>query len=300
MVAQEPAERPREVEVDALLCPPASAALDHGHETTQLHADHLGSLTVATADGALVGKRAFLPTGEPRDDDFGFVDVYGFTQEGAQDETGSGLIHFKYRWLDPALGRWESPDPLFAAASAANLRRLGESTTAYAYVANGFGDHIDPTGLGLKSMIQAVKSFFTGGRSGGGSRGALDRLHAAAAQPASFHDHAPSHGGPGSGAQMGSAAAVRANVPAGAGAQMGSTCRRSSQRRGGGRRGCRRRRHLGSTADVMRQVGANRSGADHMGSLPDVMRQVASNRGAAGPMGSTADVMRQVWRRTAA
>jgi RHS repeat-associated protein len=137
-----------ESEVDALLWSAVRRQLlDHGHETTQLHADHLGSLTVATADGELVGKRGFLPTGEPRDDDFGFVDVYGFTgQEGAE-SNDSGLIHFKHRWLDPALGRWESPDPLFAAASARNLSNLGESTTGYAYVGNGFGDHVDPVGL---------------------------------------------------------------------------------------------------------------------------------------------------------
>jgi YD repeat-containing protein len=79
---------------------------------------------------------AGLATGESRGDDVGFVDVYGFTGQEGPEDPRDPLIHFQFRWLDPALGRWGSPDPLFAAASTGGLARFGESTTAYAYVAD--------------------------------------------------------------------------------------------------------------------------------------------------------------------
>jgi RHS repeat-associated protein len=142
--------------------------LEHGAETTHLHADQQGSLTLATVDGGLVGRRGFLPTGEPRGDDLGFVDVYGFTgQEGSEDPRDP-LVHFQFRWLDPALGRWERPDPAFGVSTASNLERWGESTTGYAYVGNGFVDHVDPTGL---------QRWAPGQRAPGPARGAFAGAH---------------------------------------------------------------------------------------------------------------------------
>jgi RHS repeat-associated protein len=112
---------------------------------TFLHAGPLGSLTLATSGGEVTGQRAFYPTGEERPGGFGYVDEYGFT--GQERDRSTGLLHFRARYLDPRLGRWTAPDPLFAQATPATLGRLGQSTTAYAYVANAFGDAADPLGL---------------------------------------------------------------------------------------------------------------------------------------------------------
>ncbi len=119
--------------------------LETGPELVHFHHDHLGSLTAATADGEVVGQRAFGPTGDVRPGAFGDVDTYGFT--GQEHDASTGLVHFRFRYLDPALGRWISPDPAFLRAVPAGLSRHGEASTAYAYVANAFFDAIDPLGL---------------------------------------------------------------------------------------------------------------------------------------------------------
>jgi RHS repeat-associated protein len=112
---------------------------------TFLHAGHLGSLTLATSAGEVTGQRAYYPTGEERPGSFGWVDEYGFT--GQERDGSTGLVHFRGRYLDPAIGRWTEPDPLFTRATPGGLARLGQSTTAYAYVANELGDAVDPNGL---------------------------------------------------------------------------------------------------------------------------------------------------------
>ena len=116
--------------------------------TTWLHHDHLGSLTLATAevDGqtAVVGERSFLPLGQERALT-GYVDEYGFT--GQELDRSTGLLHFDWRYYDPNIGRWLSIDPLFATTSSANITNLGNSTTAYAYVGGNYTNLYDPTGL---------------------------------------------------------------------------------------------------------------------------------------------------------
>ncbi|MFO0595935.1 MAG: toxin TcdB middle/N-terminal domain-containing protein [Myxococcaceae bacterium] len=131
--------------VEALLASSARRLLMR--DVTWLHSDHQRNLIAATdGAGALVGERSFFPTGEVRSSD-GFVDVYGFSAQ--EREASTGLIHFAWRDLDPTSGRWTSVDPAFESLSATTVRRLGESTTAYAYVANDPGNHVDPTGLAL-------------------------------------------------------------------------------------------------------------------------------------------------------
>ena len=110
-----------------------------------LHADHLGSLTAATSEqGALSGRGSYDVSGEARRVT-GFVDRYGFT--GQERDQSTGLLHFQFRYLDTDTGRWLSPDPLFAQLSPAVATKLGESTVAYAYVANNPTNYVDPTGL---------------------------------------------------------------------------------------------------------------------------------------------------------
>ncbi len=118
-----------------------------------LHHDLLGSLTLATdAEGTLRGERTFYPTGQARGHR-GFVDDYGFT--GQRVDVTTGLTHFLYRELDTRTGRWTSPDPLFTVATQAGLARLGEATTAYAYVAGTLSSVSDPTGLVGSGLLSA-------------------------------------------------------------------------------------------------------------------------------------------------
>lgn len=77
----------------------------------------------------------------------GYVDRYGFT---GQEHMDSGLIRFRFRHLDPKIGRWASFDPLFMALTVAQLDKFGEATTGYAYVANNFHNSVDPLGLKQK------------------------------------------------------------------------------------------------------------------------------------------------------
>jgi RHS repeat-associated protein len=116
-----------------------------GDETTQLHAETLGSIVVATDEsGAVRGERAFYPFGAEREAD-GFVDYLGFS--GQEQDESTGMLVFQFRSLDPASGRWLEPDPAFAVVDGDNYDRWGESTTGYAYVGNNPIDERDPAGL---------------------------------------------------------------------------------------------------------------------------------------------------------
>lgn len=110
-----------------------------------LHGDHLGSLTLATGkDGEVRGERGYYPFGDVRAES-GYVDSHGFTGQERDDSTG--LLQFQHRYLDTGTGRWLSPDPLFSVASSSLIGKLGDSTTAYAYVSGNVTNAIDKTGL---------------------------------------------------------------------------------------------------------------------------------------------------------
>jgi RHS repeat-associated protein len=111
--------------------------------------DQLGSITLETDDhGAVSGRRAYTTFGAARMS-VGDADRYGFTN---QETDATGTVHFAFRQLDSFAGRWQSEDPLFAVSTESDAERLGESTTAYAYVANNPSNAVDPTGLaGTKS-----------------------------------------------------------------------------------------------------------------------------------------------------
>ena len=130
-----------------------------------LHHDHLGSIVAATAQGGeLRGERAYYPTGLKRWET-GYVDRYGFT---GQEEMDSGLVRFKFRSLDPRIGRWTSFDPKFLILAVNGLEKAGEATTGYAYVANNFANSTDPLGLNkLKKAASKVKSKLTRTKSKG-------------------------------------------------------------------------------------------------------------------------------------
>ncbi|MEO1270764.1 MAG: RHS repeat-associated core domain-containing protein, partial [Myxococcota bacterium] len=138
--------------------------METGPQTTFLHSNHLGSITLAT-DSDVVGQRGFTPAGQERGG-VGYVDEYGFT--GQEVDRSTGLVHFDWRIYDPSIGRWLSIDPLFEVATPAKLSRWGEATTAYAYVANNVVNRVDPTGL---MGAGPSKPGGGGGGSGGGGSG---------------------------------------------------------------------------------------------------------------------------------
>lgn len=142
---------------------------DHG--VTYLHHDHLGSLTMASGleNGlhVVLGKRMFDELGQSHFEEQGYVDEYGFT--GQELDSSTGLNHFDWRYYDPQKGRWLSSDPLFSTLTESNLGRLGESTTAYAYVAGNWLTAFDNTGLAkFKEVFTALDKL----------AGMVDRLNA--------------------------------------------------------------------------------------------------------------------------
>ena len=119
--------------------------------------DHLGSVTVAySGEGEVLGRQQFYGTGATRLSDYRGLDEYGFTGQLHGDPTG--LIHYRFRSLDSATGRWASVDPLFLTSTMRNVQRVGESTSAYAYVANNWATVWDPLGLcGKGKKVQSPK-----------------------------------------------------------------------------------------------------------------------------------------------
>ncbi len=122
-----------------------------------LHRDNLNSAVVATdATGEIRAERSYYPTGAIREE-VGYVDEKGFTDQELDESTG--LVHFRFRELDPYSGRWDRPDPSFQLLDAEQLKMTGEFNSGYAYVANSFNDAYDPNGLRLDRMKGPRKAF---------------------------------------------------------------------------------------------------------------------------------------------
>ncbi|MEM1348719.1 MAG: RHS repeat-associated core domain-containing protein, partial [Myxococcota bacterium] len=140
---------------------------DERDATTFLHTDHVRSIIAATDEGGeVLGRQGFYGFGQRRFLKGHVDDAYGFT--GQEHNAFTGLIEFKMRDLDPVLGRWASFDPLFAKPAVDQMAVLGESTTGYAYVGNGFADRFDPLGLvGGKGEGKPALPQTTGGGGGG-------------------------------------------------------------------------------------------------------------------------------------
>jgi len=116
-----------------------------GGDRAYLHQDRLGSTTLATGqDGQVLGEVQYYLSGAVRHHS-GFVDEYGFSSQ-EMDES-SGLWAYGFRQLDPAIGRWTSADPSFDTLGGSSVSRAGEAMSGYAYVANQYGNAIDPLGL---------------------------------------------------------------------------------------------------------------------------------------------------------
>ncbi|MEL6179520.1 MAG: hypothetical protein AAFS10_11225, partial [Myxococcota bacterium] len=98
--------------VESLLMSSARRIMtENSSSKTHLYHDHLGSLTLATAQGHVKGKRNFYHHGHTINH-VDHVDTHGFT--GQKHETFINILKFKFRYYDHHLGRWLSTDPLFS------------------------------------------------------------------------------------------------------------------------------------------------------------------------------------------
>ena len=109
-------------------------------------------MAATDAAGKVRAEQSFYPFGEVRQQT-GFVDTYGFT--GQERVAATGLVHFKYRQLDPLSGRFTQPDPALPAAGRRQRAPRGRYTTVgYAYVSNNFVNAVDPLGLNPQGVVQ--------------------------------------------------------------------------------------------------------------------------------------------------
>ncbi len=114
--------------------------------TTYFHTDHRNT-PVATTDAAgnATMRLEHFPFGSPRLARGGMLEDQLFT--GKEVDANTGLVFFGARYLDPVLGRWISPDPLFGVFGSGGAGNLQESTGVYAFVGNDPIGHVDPLGL---------------------------------------------------------------------------------------------------------------------------------------------------------
>lgn len=106
-----------------------------GAQAHYYHQDGLGSvLAVTTASGAVAASARYDAWGNTVAST-GVLPVYGYSGR-EPDETG--LIYYRARYYDPAVGRFTQPDPIGFAGGDINL---------YAYVKGNPVNETDPTGL---------------------------------------------------------------------------------------------------------------------------------------------------------
>ena len=125
-----------------------------------LHNDHGENITLTSGEGgSTLGRRVFLPYGLRRGAPKLF-ERYGFS--GQELDGSTGLLHYRYRELDPVRGNWVSPDPVFSINSMRNLTsHLGESSHGYTYVGNHPVNGIDPYGLLSSGAVGKAAFNFT-------------------------------------------------------------------------------------------------------------------------------------------
>ena len=119
--------------------------VDESEQVTFIHQNHLGSNTLLSdSTGQEKGRWAYTPYGSLRSAT-GQHPVYGFSNQ--EKDLSTGLLHFKYRYLDATNGRWLQIDPAYIVSTSKMMMKHGEATTAYAYVGNQAINRFDPLGL---------------------------------------------------------------------------------------------------------------------------------------------------------
>lgn len=115
-------------------------ARSSGGVTVTVLTDALGSpVGFGSSDGRVTGKFAYDPFGQRSIAGSLHGSDLGFT--GRQVD-GTGLMHYRARYYDPALGRFISEDPI----------GLAGGTNHYAYVNNSPANATDPTGMFIAQL----------------------------------------------------------------------------------------------------------------------------------------------------
>ncbi len=132
---------------DALLNA-ALASLLAGEDThTFHHADHQGNVVELTSSaGESLESRVYYPFGLLRASN-GALTAAGFHNQDM--DASFQLINYDARLLDPRLGRWLSPDPLFQELEDPNTHFPVEVTGAYAAMVNNPSTYRDQDGLSV-------------------------------------------------------------------------------------------------------------------------------------------------------
>ncbi len=119
--------------------------MEKNSQSFYYHADGLGSITELTnQSGAVAQRYMYSSFGKIESQlDPNFAQPYTFTSREFDPETG--LLHYRERYYDPAIGRFLSEDPLRGAATSP------QSLNRYPYVSNNPATFFDPWGLQQQS-----------------------------------------------------------------------------------------------------------------------------------------------------
>lgn len=124
-----------------------------------VHGNHLGSVELITDDSPLgVARRSFLDPYGRQAHEVSSVSAsfptYGFTDHELDRE--SGLYYARFRYYDPVIGRFVSPDPALneGGVSFQRLATQPQALNAYSYVENQPTVSIDPDGRSKRRWVE--------------------------------------------------------------------------------------------------------------------------------------------------
>jgi RHS repeat-associated protein len=127
-----------------------------GTDVKYFLADHLGSTNgLADSSGAVTSQTTYDAFGNPTEN---LETRYGFT--GRENDSFTGLMHYRARQYDPKIGRFISEDPIGFAGGDVNL---------YGYVRNMPLWFRDPTGLQPGADVMAYPPFWQAVAAAGGA-----------------------------------------------------------------------------------------------------------------------------------
>lgn len=106
-------QRPNDINLTRTMLRASLKSMLNTDDTTHyFHSDHLGSVRAITnSSGNVVTRQAYYPYGEVRSQE-GQASAYGYM--GTERDEVTKENYFGNRYLNPRLGRWDSPDKLFS------------------------------------------------------------------------------------------------------------------------------------------------------------------------------------------
>ncbi len=121
-------------------------SMKRGGQQYVYHRDHVGSvIQITDKDGAVVNTYQYDSFGNTIAQTLGVENPFRYA--GAHYDAETGLYYMKFRYYDPRIGRFLTPDPYSIVASGPNL---------YTYVKNNPVNYADPQGLFGVGLIAGV------------------------------------------------------------------------------------------------------------------------------------------------